>query len=159
MTALNASIKKKPPVTNFTPTVLPIQKNTSISYNDLDEIKLLSQYEVLKPFCIPQLIPDLLYLYKNRSLEELVNIAQLADKNNPKSILFIHPLQNKNKEIYNNEKLVRTFEAKAIESSTLICSKCGKNKIFISQKQTSSLDEGKTYFYKCANCGNQWVSG
>ena len=106
----------------------------------------------------PELIPDLLYMMDTLKPEDFAETIRLANPQDPKSILFVGPLQVQNEETYQIEMSNKTAQLEAVEDPTVKCAKCGQHKVTRFAKQTRRGDEGQTYFFTCTNryCGNKW---
>ena len=43
-----------------------------------------------------------------------------------------------------------------VDSTEVVCAKCGHTRAYYYQLQTRSADEPMTTFYRCAQCAHQW---
>lgn len=93
-------------------------------------------------------------------IERVVNFAEgVPDGINPKDLGKMSPSElnpHINKDIIEQLK-IRGEQVVKIKYSTMYkCDKCGAKKAKEREIQTRSLDEGKTLFIECVQCGHTW---
>ena len=147
------SVKKRTPVRAAPPSTFVPQSQedrTSQQISEISELDQLKSVPGIGPFLISDLIPDLLYLLEQgrNKLEEAI---QIADPNDPTSIIFNNPLQAENKATSEVEISIILNEPDVEESKTLECP-CGSKKIQVAYSQTRSADEPMTMFTRCIKC-------
>lgn len=54
------------------------------------------------------------------------------------------------------QRLTSSIIEKCEPNSAYICPKCNQEKVFATQRQVRSADEGATSFFRCCNCGYIW---
>ena len=124
-----------------------------VDYKQLPEVKTLLSIEELKPFVIPDIIPDLLYILKFKKKDALILAAKESDPKNPKSILFANSLNKSNKNKLEKESNLIKKVPKALPSKSIKCY-CGSRNVIVLQgtKQMRSGDEGAAIIARCLNC-------
>ena len=50
----------------------------------------------------------------------------------------------------------KTRKLQSMPTTKAICSKCGHTSAYFWEKQTSSLEEASTQFFRCAKCEHTW---
>jgi len=116
----------------------------------------LSKINGIQPYLIKSLIPDLIYLYTTKGEQNLVNAIQLADPNNPPSIIFNHPFQKVHEQTLKIETEMILDEPETIERDDIQCN-CGSKRVQTRGPiQTRGGDEPGTIFARCVTCRRQW---
>ena len=96
-------------------------------------------------------------------------IDESSSKTRPKSIIVCSSCgyQEKSKHItvkeikLENSKNIKVVDSKtqklqAMPTTKAISSKCRHNSAYFWEKQTSSLEEASTQFFRCAKCEHTW---
>lgn len=124
--------------------------------NQIPAIQPLLQIPGIQPFLIPELVPDLIYLFQTGGLGNLQEAIQRSDPSHPESIIFNHPFQEVNKNTLKVEIELILNEPEVIERNDIQC-RCGSRRIQVSAPiQTRSADEPATYFARCVECKKKW---
>lgn len=115
---------------------------------------VLKQVPGISPFLIPDILPDLIYLYQT-DLEGLKIAIAKADPKSPVSILFSHPSQDVHKAKEEKEINLMTDIGELIEREGIKC-KCGSGFVQINTRQSRRADEPATVDAHCVECGRNW---
>ena len=96
-------------------------------------------------------------------------IDESSSKTRPKSVIVCSSCgyQEKSKLVTVKEttledsKSIKVVDSKirklqSMPTTKAICSKCGHTSAYFWEKQTSSLEEASTQFFRCAKCEHTW---
>lgn len=86
----------------------------------------------------------------------LSQVVELADPNNPESIIFVHPTQEENIQTQKVEIDMIMDNPLDVEERTDIQCACGGRRIKTATKQTRSSDEAPDVFAYCVECKKRW---
>ena len=114
----------------------------------------LGRIKGIKPYFIPSLKPDLLFMYETRGKEFILEAIAEADPSNPSSIIFNNPLQKNNRLLNEMQHFMYYTDEDEQESLSLQCMKCKSRSVSYNIKQTRGRDEPPTIFAKCNICPN-----
>ena len=114
------------------------------------------------PFVLPflrerSLVPHLIFLLKARGEEGLRAAVMRADAADPMSIVRNDPEYKKHEITLKMEREQVRNLPDVVKSDHFQCSNpsCGSRRMYITQAQLRSADEGMSTLLKCANCGQQ----
>ena len=114
-------------------------------------------------------IPELTNIMYRYGMERLANLLTLRDPSrdghllfdpeNPSSLIFNHPSQEKNAADLEVEKDIIRNEPDVADHATEQCHECKSKRIRLVSVQTRSADEPPTIFAECVNCRKKWKFG
>lgn len=129
------------------------------NYSQLNEFGFaqLQALPEISRFIIPDIIPDLLDIYKTDGPEEIINMITKfvkAGETEISNILFYNKHQQVHHDTYEIEKDLIKNVPEVEESEDYICSNahCRSRKLRVVRAQTRSADEALSVFTHCTQC-------
>lgn len=135
---------------------------SNINYDSLNEFGFdhLRSIPNIQSFLVPDIISDLLDIYKQDGEMEIVSMIQRyndAKENEPVNLLFYHKSQKIHEHTKQMEKDLIKNVPEVEESEEYTCSdrSCGSKKIRIVKIQNRGLDEMASSYALCMKCGRK----